>query len=66
VFRIRDRGIPRGGGARGDQRVRIIVEVPTGLTPRQQELLEEFAKSSGQEVHPMSRGFFDKVKEMFG
>jgi molecular chaperone DnaJ len=67
LFRLKGKGIAdlRGYG-RGDHVVRVVVETPRKLTKRQQELLEEFAKSSGQEVHPMSRGFFEKVKEMFG
>ncbi len=67
LFRLKGKGIAdlRGYG-RGDHVVRVVVETPRKLTKRQQELLEEFARSSGQEVHPMSRGFFDKVKEMFG
>ena len=67
LFRLKGKGIAdlRGYG-RGDHVVRVVVETPRKLTKRQQELLEEFAKSSGQEVHPMSRGFLDKVKEMFG
>jgi len=68
VFRLRGKGIPdlRGGG-RGDQLVRVIIEVPRKLTGRQRELLEEFARLDGEEdVHPMTKGFFDKVKELFG
>ena len=67
TFRLKGKGIAdlRGYG-RGDHVVHVVVETPRKLTKRQQELLEEFAKTSGQEVHPMSRGFLDKVKEMFG
>jgi len=67
LFRLKGKGIAdlRGYG-RGDHVVQVVVETPRKLTKRQQELLEEFAKSSGQDVHPMSRGFLDKVKEMFG
>jgi molecular chaperone DnaJ len=67
VFRLKGKGVAdvRGYG-RGDQLVRVLVETPRKLTGRQRELLEEFARSSGEEVHPMSRGFLDKVKEMFG
>lgn len=67
ILRLRGKGAPslRGSG-RGDQLVRIIVETPRKLTSRQRELLEEFAHSSGEEVNPMSKGFFDKVKEMLG
>ena len=67
VFRLRGKGIVdlRGGG-RGDQLVRIVVETPTDLGAKQKELLEEFAQLNGGEVHPISKGFFDKVKELFG
>jgi molecular chaperone DnaJ len=66
-FRMRGKGISdlRGYG-RGDHIVRVVVETPRKLTGRQRELLEEFARSSGEEVHPLSRGFLEKVKEMFG
>jgi molecular chaperone DnaJ len=66
-FRMRGKGIVdlRGYG-RGDHVVRIVVETPRKLTARQRELLEEFARSSGEDVHPLSRGFLEKVKEMFG
>lgn len=67
VLHLRGKGAPdlRGSG-RGDQLVRVVVETPRKLTARQRELLEEFARSSGEEVNPLSKGFLDKVKEMFG
>lgn len=67
VFRLRGKGSHdvRGYG-RGDQLVRITVEVPSKLTARQRELLEEFARDMRKEVHPLSKGFLDKVKEIFG
>ena len=67
VMRLKGRGAPKlRGSGRGDQLIRIMVETPRKLTTRQRELLEEFARSSGEEVNPMSKGFFDKVKEMLG
>jgi molecular chaperone DnaJ len=68
VFRIRSRGVPRGGdrGNRADQLVKVQVETPTGLTARQRQLLEEFARVSGETVaHPRRKGFLDRVKEIF-
>ncbi len=67
VFRLKNKGVPdlRGYG-RGDQMVRVLVEVPRNLTARQRELLEEFARDTRKEVNPLSKGFFEKVKEMFG
>ena len=66
VLRLRGKGAPdlRGSG-RGDELVRVVVETPRKLTARQREILEEFARSSGEEVNPLAKGFFDKVKEMF-
>jgi molecular chaperone DnaJ len=66
VMKLSGKGIPDvHGRRRGDQLVVIRVETPTKLTSRQKELLEEFARESGDDVHPMGKGFFDKVKELF-
>jgi molecular chaperone DnaJ len=67
VFKLRGKGFPylRGGGM-GDQLCRIIVEVPTKLTPKQKELLQEFDQSGSANSTPITTGFFDKVKEVFG
>lgn len=67
IFRLKGKGAPHvHGHGRGDQLVRVVVEIPRKLSAKQRELLEEFARSSGEEVSPLSKGFFDKVKEMFG
>src|SRR5271163_283796 len=68
VFRLKGKGfVDLHGYGRGDQLVRIVVETPRRLSARQRELLEEFAKASGEDVnHPLSKGFVDKLKEMFG
>jgi len=68
VMRLKGRGFPDlHGYGRGDELVRIVVETPRRLNARQRELLEEFASTSGENVHhPMAKGFVDKLKEMFG
>jgi molecular chaperone DnaJ len=68
IFRLKGKGfVDLHGYGRGDQLVRIVVETPRRLSARQRELLEEFAKVSGEDVnHPMAKGFVDKLKEMFG
>ncbi|MBI2963176.1 MAG: molecular chaperone DnaJ [Deltaproteobacteria bacterium] len=67
VFRLKEKGIPDlQGYGRGDQLVRVHVEVPRKLTARQRELLEEYARNGGEEVSPLNKGFLDRVREMFG
>ena len=65
IFRLRGKGIPTlGGGQRGDQHVRVMVETPTHLTKEQKEVLERFASLAGEKTHPQSRSFWDKVAEL--
>ncbi|HVA81753.1 MAG TPA: molecular chaperone DnaJ [Candidatus Binataceae bacterium] len=68
VLRLKGKGIvDLHGYGHGDQLIRVVVETPRSLTTRQRELLEEFAKLDGKAVnHPLSKGFVDKLKEMFG
>ena len=67
-FRLKSKGFADlHGYGRGDEIVTIVVETPRRLTAEQRKLLEEFAKLSGEAAsHPMSKGFVDKLKEMFG
>jgi molecular chaperone DnaJ len=67
LFRMKGKGVKDiQGYQQGDQHVRVVVETPTHLTTRQKELLKEFAATGGEEANPLSKGFFDKVKELFG
>jgi len=66
VFRLREKGMPHPGlKQRGDLLVRAELEVPTDLTPRQIELLEELGKTFGHEPPPREekeeKGFFKKI-----
>ena len=65
-FRLKGKGIPyiRGNG-RGDQYVRIIVEVPKNLSSRQKEILQEFAKESNEKNYNQSKKFTEKIKDYF-
>lgn len=66
-FRLRGKGMPalNSGGYVGDMILEAHVETPSNLTARQRELLEEFAAECGDDVSPESKGFFDKVKDIF-
>jgi molecular chaperone DnaJ len=67
VLRIKGKGIPhRGGLGRGDQRIEIGIEVPTQLTDRQRQLLEQLAKELGEDVQPQRKTFMEKLRDLFG
>lgn len=62
--RLRGKGMPAvRGGARGDLLVALHVVVPSKLSKRQRELLEEFAQA--EEQPDADRSFFDRVREAF-
>jgi molecular chaperone DnaJ len=46
--------------------VQIIIETPTKLNTKQEELLREFAKTENRSVFPKSKSFLDKMKNYFG
>jgi molecular chaperone DnaJ len=64
VFRLRGKGMPdlRANG-RGDQHIVIHVVTPTKLTPRQKELLREFARESGEELSEEHKGALGRVMD---
>lgn len=63
MFHIKGKGMPRvGSTVRGDQIVRVYVDVPKKLTPRQRELLEEFARINSDEI---TKSFKERLKDLF-
>jgi molecular chaperone DnaJ len=49
LFRLHDRGMPRlAARGQGDQFVKVIVDIPKELTSEQRRLLQEFAKTLGE------------------
>ncbi|MFI3206431.1 MAG: molecular chaperone DnaJ [Clostridia bacterium] len=66
TFKLKGKGIPfiRGRG-RGDQFVKVTVEVPKNLNKRQKELLKEFDKQGDKENYQKRKTFFGKIKDMF-
>jgi len=66
VFKFKGKGIPnvRGYG-RGDQYVKVVVQVPKKLSEKQKEILRQFAIESGEKIYEHKKGFFNKVKDAF-
>ena len=66
TFRLRGHGMPSlRGKHKGDQLVRVEVEVPKKLSAEQRKILEEFSKISGDTENPVGEGFFGKAKQFF-
>jgi molecular chaperone DnaJ len=74
-FRLRGEGMPELKVTRqgqpvehtrqGDLRVTVVVETPTHLTKRQEELLRELAEIEHKQVSPQRKSFVDKIKDLF-
>jgi molecular chaperone DnaJ len=65
VFRLRNRGIAHlHDRGRGDQLVKVQIDVPTDLTAEQKKALKDFAKVSG-DGGPLERTFLEKMKKLF-
>ena len=54
------------GRGRGDLVARILVETPTRMSKEQKKLLEEFRATETGDECPAAKGFFSRVREMFG
>lgn len=68
VFRMKGKGMPslRGGG-RGNQHVRVTIEIPKHLSSEQKELTAQLAKSLKDSKHnPLIDSFVRKAKKFFG
>jgi molecular chaperone DnaJ len=66
TVRLKGRGMPSlRSRDRGDLVVELFVETPTRLTPRQKELMREFAGACGEHQHPQSAGFFKKARRFW-
>lgn len=67
IFKLKNKGIRhlRGSG-RGDQYVKVNVEVPRSLTEKQKELLRQFAEALGEDTQTLKKNIFNKMKDVLG
>ena len=64
VFRLRNKGISYvNGQGRGDQYVRVNLEVPRNLSGKQKDALKEFEKLSGDKNYEKRKSFFERLKD---
>ena len=66
TFRLRNKGIQYvNNRGRGDQYVRVNVEVPTNLSGKQKDMLRDFDSSTSDKNYAKRKSFFDKIKDAF-
>lgn len=64
VFRLKGKGVKKLDRAdRGNQYVKINVEVPKNLTKKQKDLLKAFENSLNEKNYAKRQSFFEKLKE---
>jgi molecular chaperone DnaJ len=49
----------------GDLYIRIVTQVPTSLSKRQKEILEEFNELEANKPDPVIKSFFEKAKKFW-
>ncbi len=67
-LRVRNHGLPRADGyGKGSLIVQIQIEVPTKISPEQEELLKQYDDRERERQSQQSRkkGIFEKVKDIF-
>ncbi|GAA0078756.1 molecular chaperone DnaJ [Clostridium sp. CTA-5] len=67
LFRLKGKGVARvNSTGKGDQYVKVIVDIPKGLTQKQKEALYAFMEASGEEIdantHHTKKSLFGRKK----
>ena len=66
IFRLKGKGIPNvNGRGRGDQFVKVKIEIPHNLTSEQKDILRRFDDSAEEAQYKEKKGFFEKMKDLF-
>jgi molecular chaperone DnaJ len=67
TFRVRGAGMPNlRSGRKGDLITVLLIEVPSKLTKKQEELLRAYAETEDHDVMPHNKSFWGKVKDYIG
>lgn len=67
IFRLKGKGIPyiHGYGKRGDQLVKVVIEIPRFIDDEQKLLLKKFESLSGPKNYQKKKSFLDRIKKLF-
>jgi molecular chaperone DnaJ len=64
VFRLRNKGVPYvNGKGRGEQYVRVNLEVPQNLSAKQKDALRSFEATMSEQNYEKRRSFFDRIRD---
>ena len=67
VFRLRGKGMPNvHGRGKGDQHIRVMVEIPSKLSRPLREKLQELAEIANDDAYPHRKSWLAKAKRFFG
>lgn len=65
-FKLKGKGIQRlNYSGKGDQYVKIVVEIPKNLSKEQKEILRNFQSNSDDKNYKARKSFMDKIKDFF-
>ena len=66
IFKLKEKGIQHlNSRGRGDQYVRVTIEVPKNLTEEQKKALNHFDELCSQSNYSKRSSFFEKIKNIF-
>ncbi len=67
VFKLKGKGIPHiNGRGRGDQYVKVNIEVPKGLNTKQKDAIKNFDEMLSDKNYGKGKKFKEKIKKIFG
>lgn len=67
IFKLKGKGIQHlNGRGKGDQFVRVTIEVPKNLSKEQRELIEKLGGTASDKNYSKGKSFKEKLKKMFG
>ena len=65
-FKLKGKGIQRlNYSGKGDQYVKIVVEIPKNLSREQKEILKNFQSTQSEKNYKTQKSFMDKIKDFF-
>ena len=65
-FRLKGKGMPvLRRNVFGDLYIRVVTQVPTSLSKKQREILEEFNEIESKKPDPVIKSFFEKAKKFW-